>query len=201
METGKKGGILDSPVEITKHKDVELLEITLSKTIYELFEAIGVSLFRILKGQNKAYSVISISESGISLVQKKEDIAKVAAPFRTCFEEVWRTGNAKKISEKDREIEVRPIVFRKAVVGFLAITLKPGNVLDDNVISGFLSVYENYHELLMDYQNDTLTGLLNRRTFEGRLYHLMDLQLKEKATSEHQGSKRKNPEPSWEFWL
>jgi diguanylate cyclase (GGDEF)-like protein len=202
METGKEGEILDSLVEMTRYKDVDLLEISLAKTIYELFDALGVTFFRILKDEDKIHSAISVTASGIFLLHKTEELDKAAAPYVACFGEIQRTGGSRKFLLDDRAVEIWPIIFRKEVAGFLVTTFLPGRTLDDKVISGFLSVYSNYHELLVDYQHDTLTGLLNRKTFEDRLGHLMEIQLKHaEETEEPEGSKRRKPEASWGFWL
>jgi len=201
-ETKKKNGVLGSLAEITKHKDVDILEISLAKTIFELFDAAGVSFFRMQKGEDKIYSVISVSETGVSLVHEKEEIEKAAAPFKAFFDELRLKGAAaKRISSEGRELSVRPILFGEIVVGFLVIAFSSGKKLNEKVIDGFLCVYANYHDLLVDNQHDTLTGLLNRKTFEERLYHFMEVQSKSPTTREPDGSKRSMPEPSWGFWL
>jgi len=72
-----------------------------------------------------------------------------------------------KVSDGDRA--VIPIITHHEVVG--VIDLYADELIDTHkkMVMGFMHIYQNFIEVLYDNEHDTLTGLLNRKTFDDRL--------------------------------
>jgi len=56
------------------------------------------------------------------------------------------------------------------------LQIEHGPLTDDELgfLTGMVRIHENYLRLLYDAERDMLTGLLNRRSFDARLYELLD---------------------------
>ena len=68
---------------------------------------------------------------------------------------------------------VHPMKTTEGIIGFLALECVTDNPVDQGVVSALLEFYTNYIFLLRDSEHDTLTGLLNRKTFDEKLLRII----------------------------
>lgn len=67
------------------------------------------------------------------------------------------------------------VVYQKShLIGLLVMEREILSPNDRSFLSGMLNIHENYLRLLYDAERDMLTGLLNRRSFDAKLYELLD---------------------------
>lgn len=66
-------------------------------------------------------------------------------------------------------LSVYPIIGQHGIVGLLEMISDAHSELDKHLIEAFLKVYSNYLTILDESETDTLTGLLNRRTFDNNI--------------------------------
>jgi len=68
---------------------------------------------------------------------------------------------------------VHPMKTTEGIIGFLALECVTDNPVDQGIVSALLGFYTNYIFLLRDSEHDTLTGLLNRKTFDEKLLRII----------------------------
>ena len=68
---------------------------------------------------------------------------------------------------------VHPLKTAEGVIGLLALECAADDLVDQGVVSALLGFYTNYIFLLRDSEHDTLTGLLNRKTFDEKLLRII----------------------------
>ncbi|MFN4236990.1 MAG: GGDEF domain-containing protein [Vogesella sp.] len=67
------------------------------------------------------------------------------------------------------------VVYQKnSIIALLQIEHRPLLEEEASFLSGMVRIHENYLRLLYDAERDMLTGLLNRRSFDARLYELLE---------------------------
>lgn len=68
-------------------------------------------------------------------------------------------------------------------------------------IGSFLTIYQNHVNLINDAERDTLTGLFNRKTFDGRFNRLLAMQRAARESSLGVCSERRAIRPGEHHWL
>lgn len=67
------------------------------------------------------------------------------------------------------------VIYQKnTIIALLQIEHRPLLEEETSFLSGMVRIHENYLRLLYDAERDMLTGLLNRRSFDARLYELLE---------------------------
>lgn len=158
--------LLRSVATITGERNRDLLALSLVNTLADLSHSIHISMFRILPSEKARDAVLiaqSVSGDGGS---NACGITSDTADFQTVLD-----SKTEFIRTLDENIclSVFPISDKTSIIGVLKIISPPHNEMDRHLISAFLQVYSNYLSILNESETDTLTGLLNRRTFENDL--------------------------------
>ncbi len=158
--------VLHSIIAITSERDRELLEQTLVTTLSELVNCERITMYRILMTDD-GKEAMPIMQDGRHPDNTLENI-NISA--RTDFSLVCNTGK-EYIQNLDGKtsLSVYPILGRHGIIGLLEIISNNLGDFERHLISSFLKVYSNYLIILDESETDTLTGLLNRRTFDVNL--------------------------------
>ncbi|WP_140627735.1 GGDEF domain-containing protein [Methylibium rhizosphaerae] len=61
---------------------------------------------------------------------------------------------------------IHPLLDGQGVAGLIAIEHAPGRPVETAIVDALLRIYRNFATVIDDSHRDTLTGLLNRKTFE-----------------------------------
>ncbi len=194
-------GLFESVIRITQERDKRSLEKALVETLVDFVEFEAIILLRIPRGRADLMEAAAIPSNA------RQDRLELLTQ---------RPGEAriKRDEALDRCIEGCEIVFD--VLGGEIRTLFPvgtkGNVsailavygracTDGSVtfIRGFLRIYGNFVAVLDDNEHDTLTGLLNRKTFDMRISELISGSQKSAVVAD--GAERRAPSDANSHWL
>lgn len=134
---------------LTDHRDLDLLEASLLRTVSDLFSPKCAVIFHL--GDDDAPEFSTALHNG--------EISKKECP--QSFAELAST----------RGVTSFPIMSHaRKVLGYLLVHRTPElTVEEQTLMTDLFRVYDNYLAVLRDSQVDRLTGLLNRRTFDDQL--------------------------------
>ena len=100
-----------------------------------------------------------------------------------------------------------PVIIEGKIITVVETTVSVENEASMNdaidVIKNIVKIYENHHAVLNESERDKLTGLLNRRTFDGKLNQmLLDQKNKNyKRQLENNSNEKRNVMPGASAWL
>jgi len=160
--------LLQSVATITEQRDRERLESALLETFAELMQLRRVALYRLVSGeQGEGALLVSEWDAGSVVSSVHHGSSMLLAQYPN-FRAVMESGKefVQPTSDKDVFQTVYPIIGLHGITGFLQTFSEMHSEADKRVVSGLLRIYSNYLSILLESETDTLTGLLNRRTFD-----------------------------------
>lgn len=164
--------LIDSVANTTSHRDRDDLDRAIATLLLQFLEADAVTLYRLSDTGETKYV-----RRGITTTRGNDEPA--AAPPASELLEVDSVPAWRECISEQKAVQfahhggkcctVFPIANERAVVGMLEIeTTVSLQQRDTHLVAGVLRIVRN-HLALLDYgESDTLTGLLNRKTFESR---------------------------------
>jgi diguanylate cyclase (GGDEF)-like protein len=172
------GCILDSLIEVTGNSERDALVQSLVMTLCELLKAQEGAVYWLgsTKHGLEARLAVSVKLEGgqlaSSLFQDSPAILVASdQDFSRCLEtHGWVSSPA--LAQGLKRC-VHPLHGRDGVEGFLEIVGSEYAEGDEKLVTGFLQIFRNYVRILDESERDTLTGLLNRRTFDRNIGHLL----------------------------
>lgn len=172
-QTPSMENILKHLVEITGHRDHNLLDISVISALSDLVGASQARVLEIFRMRDdllvrsrvwlKEGKAISVDEH-VDGEQGGEPIASFPAlmacieQHRECFEEVTADGKY--------ALWIPVWLNDKVSTCLHIVNTTPFTESMKDVMSGILNVYRNFQSLLDYSERDSLTGLLNRKTFD-----------------------------------
>ena len=140
---------------LTDHRDVDLLEASLLKTVADLFAPGWAVIFHI-NDDDVPEATSSLRDGVVSQLACPEPFSELASAAGVTSFPIM--SNARK------------------VLGYLLVRRAPALSADEQALMADLfRVYDNYLAVLRDSQTDRLTGLLNRHTFDDQLDRALGL--------------------------
>lgn len=146
------------------------MAISLVNTLVELIHCNRIAMYRV-------YS--SDEEQLATLVSEARDHPNEAFPHPVPSVPISGNANFSSVANSGTELvqplgggvflSIYPIVGQHGVVGLLEMISDAHSDMDKQLILALLKVYSNYLTLLDESETDTLTGLLNRRTFDNNI--------------------------------
>lgn len=191
--------LLNSVVKITRHRDVDSLELSLLSTISEFLQPTEAALYKDLsrfngKGIESSASLLC-DEQGKIHWRSREIIEEPTKELQCCLESACTISLQDKSGNETRWI---PVVIDDQVSGAVYIVAKHLNSSEQVTLNALCRIYENYLTILNESERDKLTGLLNRQTFERKIKQLLEDQLHSHNTPQLQGNRNKRyDESSW----
>lgn len=182
MEPHYPDDLLESIVQITEQRDRDSLEISLVSTLHELITAKRITLYKIRETRlgKKLVAVVETTEGGVVTDTSEYDdsvptLDLASQPlFLDCMEKramVMENCSAECPDKCFRYLY--PVSGKQGVVGFLEIYTAQHSAADQKLANGFLRIYHNYLAILDESEHDTLTGLLNRKTFDRNIARIL----------------------------
>ncbi len=182
--------ILESIVEVTAQRDRESLEISLVMALAEITPASTIRLLNVRQQEEATVLKVcvdydvpqhSLRETGKREIGLEDDpqLQQVFEQKQACF----FPGQARYIFPVINEAE--------HVLALLELTDTQPERLDQTTLAIFLKIYRNYLRLIEESTRDTLTGLLNRKTFDTCLHQILQQQ-KLEAMQAHLGQERRH---------
>jgi len=177
--------ILQSIVEITRQRDLDSLENTLVTALADVVPVSSIMLLRHSGDMRTGKLAVLINLTVVVdaagkpryKLQNEPPSVNIDDPVTNCLDEV-RTIVYEIEGKCSRTLI--PTVCDEKVNGVLAIESQQALTADLSTIEAFVQVFNNYQTLFKESERDTLTGLLNRRTFDNKLDRLLRTQLMNK---------------------
>lgn len=165
--------LLENVVQLSGQKDRLALEHCLIGTLREMIEPQELVLYESRDHQGEMVFK-SVVRAGTEAAAGEGDPDKWSV-----LPEDW--GLAECVAQRQEVMRssaqgVRvalPIFGADGVIGCLALRGRGLGERDRDLLLGFLQIYQNHLDLLLDNEQDTLTGLFNRRKLELRLSEVM----------------------------
>ena len=166
---------------LTRHRDRTLLEVGVASAVFELLECDAVNLFKVQQAgsQTLLHRLAHVGLDGVRYCDTDFELTDTVIALGT------RAAFAQCVIEEDIVIEAMagsttssyclPIGYDGKVAGMLEIIVRDSLTAEAiDLAMGFVNLYSNYLSLLDYSQRDSLTGLLNRRTFNENLNKILD---------------------------
>lgn len=153
--------ILESLIRLTSVRDQHSLEISLGQLLFEL----------VAPGEVNLYRVRQVDECPDFIpVENGQKIAEPVPAMREAMLESLRRGERTVVAIDTATVLVYPLVgAKKEVMALIVIESTVDRAHMHHSAGLVLRIYNNFIGLINDNQLDTLTGLLNRKTFEVRI--------------------------------
>lgn len=165
--------LISAVADMTGQRDRDLLEVTVAEVLFSLLDARRLSLWKVIEHpQGARVRLMAGLSRGQAVAMSDPAVEHEMLPrldefdgFCACF----ATHAPMRMATPDTggERHVFPVGTAREAVGILEVDVDGEmTTTQEQLIDGLLRIYRN-HLTLLDYsENDTLTGLLNRRTFE-----------------------------------
>jgi diguanylate cyclase (GGDEF)-like protein len=176
----KMDTLLKHLVEITGHRDHNLLDISVISALHELVGATQVQVMEVFRVRDETHIKprVWIKDGKVASIeeyQETEQPGEAIANYPVlvnCIEK--RLVNAQETKGPTEHILWIPVWINDKVSTCLQIT-STASYSDEtlHMMEGILSVYRNFQNLLDYSERDSLTGLLNRKTFDEKFSKLV----------------------------
>jgi diguanylate cyclase (GGDEF)-like protein len=184
--------------ETTAHRDRDELDLEIARLLQHFLSAYSVELFRLLDDGSIIRVVRRAAATDTDNGMGPEDVSTYSDLPRLADLPQWRECVTKNEIVRTTAADGRtartlfPIRSDRDVSGVLVVdTASPLAIRDAEFVHGILRILQNHLALLEYGERDTLTSLLNRKTFEARFH-----KLHQRAPGERR-SDTASQEPSW----
>ncbi len=187
--------LLKHMVDMTGHRDHSMLDISVISAVQELAGASEARVLSVLtmRGQKFVRARAVVFAGGAARIAEHADLNGPGEPLSnfpelaTCLDQ--HDASAEIIADDGRRTLWLPIwIGDKADTCLEIIHPTPYTTDTIHVIGGIVSVYRNFQNLLDYSERDSLTGLLNRKTFDDQLAKMLQ------ASAEHDAPLPGQPE-------
>ncbi|MES2151430.1 MAG: GGDEF domain-containing protein [Pseudomonadota bacterium] len=199
--------LLKHMVDMTGHRDHTMLDISVISAVQELA---GASQTRVLtiatvRGQKFVRARASISAGSAARMEDNPDPYTIGEallncpPLADCIAQ--HLSNAEAIDADGKRTLWLPIwIGDKADTCLEIVHPTPYTSDTIHIIGGIVSVYKNFQNLLDYSERDSLTGLLNRKTFDDQLAKMLQQSSDQEAVLPGQEERRQHSETEKQ-WL
>ncbi len=169
--------LLKSVIHITKERDKGSLIKVLVEVLSDIIDFDVLILLRLPGGANGKYleAVASVPtdayQDKLELIPHEYGRQHVLLDDSTSL--CIKSREIISSTENDTNRILFPIVVNNIVTGILDIYGHHHTIHTEKLISGLISIYSNFLAVINDNEHDTLTGLLNRRTFDAQISKLL----------------------------
>ncbi len=190
--------LLDQLVSLTGIRDLELLEVSLLKTLNGFIHPTGLSLYKVSNRGEMRSQLVFGAERCLVVRENFEVRAELAQAFRQ-----------HQVSDQSRlqlrvdggVLSIMTVMESRSNTTYLVISSSEAlRDIDSHMIDGMLQIYCNFCLLLQESQTDSLTGLANRKTFDDCFSRVYELQPFEEAECPVPLEQRK-PQAQSTFWI
>lgn len=163
--------IIKHLMEITGHRDHDLLNISVISALNELTNAERCRVLGILQVGDKVFIKPQITIEQGEIVSVDDTSANPEIPlsqYPDLAEAITRHENVVEYVNLDGDRIVWLPVWMNEKISICLEIFNPNSYTDNTkeVMSGIMVVYRNFQNLLDYSERDSLTGLLNRKTFD-----------------------------------
>ena len=169
--------LFESVIHITEERDKKSLEKALVRTLSDFVDFDALILLRIPRNVNSEYLEVAASSPESIFKEKLSQIPHEYGSPRVQLDEGISQciGSGELVSDEQNGTQriLFPSMVNDVETGVLDIYGCPQKTNSLKLIRGFIRIYSNFLAILADNEHDTLTGLLNRKTFDAQLAELL----------------------------
>jgi len=167
-EFKSQDSLLQAVATITEQRDRERLESVLLSTFTEIIPLGYIALFQLLPAENGAEALLVCEGGGGKAICASQHNTTIAIVQHPEFSQVMESGHESVQPARGKKgfMSIFPVMGSHGVSGFLQIFSDQQLDAERRIIYALLKIYSNYLRILLESETDTLTGLLNRRTFD-----------------------------------
>jgi diguanylate cyclase (GGDEF)-like protein len=198
--------LIDSVANLTGFRDRDMIDVSVAAVLNDWLQPEKISLFK-LQGELSQPRLFVRAEMKVGDTVPSsgppwltlEDLP-LLSDFPVRAECVAENKSAEWQTESGSWVGVYPVASESHVLGLIEIQTKEAlTSAHERLISGVLRIYRN-HLALLDYsEHDTLTGLLNRKTFDDSFLKVIGA--KPSALPSTHIERRRSPSEELPFWL
>ncbi|NCT85511.1 MAG: GGDEF domain-containing protein [Comamonadaceae bacterium] len=196
--------VVDHLAELTGFRDRDVMDVTLVMALRDLLEPESVAIYRCVgePGEERWLTRAHL-RAGDAVASADPLWAKPAAlppasthPLRL---EAMRSRAVTQVAQGGQWLYLFPIATDRDVIGVIEIlSTRRLGVGAQRTVSSVLRIYHNFQGLLDYSERDTLTGLLNRKTFdESFLKVLCDMPARHDARHEAEDRRHETATPHY----
>jgi len=182
--------LLESAIHITKERDKRSLRNALVEIIADYLKFDSVLLVDIPKANHsellEVTAYVSLDESDTRNYQRPD----IEIPYDDSIAKAIEKNEI--VSEKNSVFTrtIFPIFVHETPIGILIVSHHHEDPPSFRLVHGFLRIYSNFVAILNDNERDTLTGLLNRKSFDSLIADLLENQPEKPAPLKDSADKR-----------
>lgn len=165
-----EGPLLAQVVDLVAIRDADLLDLSLLRTVRDVCSPEQISLLRLMPDTGLVLESLLMPDGSLDLAMEAEISPELHALLLQDEHDepvVWKREDGRSAALYP-VMEVRGI---RTVVQLLDSA--PPTPAEQAMLQGFAKFFRNYRMLLDDAQRDALTGLRNRKTFDGIVLSLL----------------------------
>jgi len=156
-------------ITLTNERDVVALEFALAQALFDLITPVNVDsaksvvIYRVVDIKKQLFSVVVIGK------KPRED--SLSSPMKQVLTDCFMSGECRAY-EQEAEPYSTLYPLKNSTGHTMSVIAIEAPVRDPHLhetIAMLLQIYQNFTGLLNDNEHDTLTGLLNRKTFEYKI--------------------------------
>lgn len=200
--------LLKHMVDMTGHRDHTMLDISVISAVQELAGALQARVLTIVSARGGQYvrARAIICDGEPARIEDHPDPAALGEPIAQfpALEACLRNhgASAESVDEQGRHTLWLPIWIGDKAEACLEIVRASAFSADTvHVIGGIVSVYRNFQNLLDYSERDSLTGLLNRKTFDDQLAKMVHASTVDQDAPLPGQPERRQPSEQHKQWL
>lgn len=174
--------LVDALANLTRLRDRDALEVGLAAVLYGLVHPRRLHFWRVLEsaGQIRLLQCMTFDDDTMQHVPQAQLDADAARPIEqwpACWQQACSSGEFRFRCEPDLCRLLLPLRVDAGTVLLIEVESSDPQLADDApALAALLRLYANHLRLLDYAEKDTLTGLLNRKTFETQFNKLLMLE-------------------------
>lgn len=197
--------VLESAIQLTEERNKRSLATALITTLAKFIHFDAMLVLRIPRTTDNNCLHVMASEPTDAFQHKLELLPLEYGELCVLRDEYTirciETGKPVFVEIGDSVRTIFPIFVDNSVVGLIDLYGYLRTDESENIVCGFIGLYSNFLALINDSEHDTLTGLLNRKTFDHHLSELLSSLAPGHLTKANDRDQRRNIDPNLCHWL
>ncbi len=175
--------VLDKIITLTNERDLISLEYLLAKALYDLILPKNIDVANAVKiyhARNLDKQIFTTTDS-----ERKPNGEPLSQPLKDVLQDCFIKGDEGIFNEEGKpSVTLYPLKNSQGnCIAVIAIQALIDDTELNHTVSMVLQVYQNFAGLIRDNEHDTLTGLLNRKTFEKKVSKTLNMMQRRKMRS------------------